>query len=117
MSPAAAVGNVVPAPNVTDSLSLTGSSVAGDEKLTQTSPAVPAQAPVTLTVTGVQVAAPAVGIATALKASIRPKATKILIIFLTSFLLSNYQAFPDFEAVSFCFCSCPDEIALGCPVR
>jgi len=90
--------------------------VAGDVKVMLYTAPVPAHGGVTVTV-AVQAAPAVVGIATALKANIRPKATRILIIFLTSFLLSNYQVLPDFEAVSFCFCSCPGEIVLGCPVR
>ncbi|MGB6874369.1 MAG: hypothetical protein WBE46_09655 [Dehalococcoidia bacterium] len=39
------------------------------------------------------------GTAAALRASIRPRANTILIIFLTSFLLSCSQVFPEFQAV------------------
>jgi hypothetical protein len=45
--------------------------------------------------------APDVGAAITVRPSIRPRATKILIIFLTSFLLSYDQALPDFEAAWF----------------
>jgi uncharacterized membrane protein len=80
---------------------LPGSKVTGDVKLTQyVTPVVPAHVSLIEWITALHVGVAAVvGIATALKASTRPKATRILIIFLTSFLLSNYQAFPDFEAV------------------
>jgi hypothetical protein len=56
-----------------------------------------AQFGATLTVTPLTAAD--TGVAITLRPKTRPRAIRILSIFLTSFLLSYYQAFPDFEAV------------------
>jgi hypothetical protein len=77
---------------------LPGSNVTGDLKVMLYVSVAPAQ-PLTMTTVPLQVFAADVGRASTLRPSIRPRAIRILIIFLTSFLLSNYQAFPDFEAV------------------
>jgi hypothetical protein len=81
-------------------MSVAGSSVTGAVKSMVYSVEAHSQAVAgsSVTVAPVQVCA-AAGIATALKAITRPTVTRILIIFLTSFLLSYDQAFPDFEAV------------------
>ena len=115
MSAAATPVNTVPSAKSTDSRS-PGCSVTGTVKLIVYVVSAPAQAVAGLSKTVAPQVAPAVGTAIALRLSIKPSAITILSIFLTSFLLSCYQVLPDFEAVRFGFCGCPNSSVLGCPV-